>query len=374
MRIVQIANFVHERSGGIRTALDALGAHYAACGHDVMTIRPGSRHDLRRDSRGRTHVQLPGAALPGSGGYRLLVRRARVGAVIASWRPDVVEVSDRTTLSWLGEFSHQLGASAIMISHERLDLVLGDHVRAPMAMRRATDWHRRRTVDGFDLVVCASQFAATEFDANDVERAVVPFGVDLDRFHPDHRHSITRSASGHRVMLVSRLSREKQPILAVAAVAELRRRGRDIELLVAGDGPLRAELCSRAAESGGVHVLGHVSDRAHLAALLADADAVISPGPRETFGLAALEALASGTPVVAVDDGALPELLVPGAGVTCRPDARSFADGVAAVLGGDRRGQRVAARARAEQFTWDRAGESLLEHYDVLRRRRRNAA
>ena len=54
MRIVQVANFVHERSGGIRTALDAIGAHYTASGHSVMTIRPGQRYELVVDPSGRT--------------------------------------------------------------------------------------------------------------------------------------------------------------------------------------------------------------------------------------------------------------------------------------------------------------------------------
>lgn len=372
MRIVQIANFVHERSGGIRTAVDALGAHYTAAGHQVMTIRPGHRHDLRSDGAGRVNVQLPGTLLPRSGGYRMLLRRSRVGAVVASWRPDIVEVSDKTTLVWLGPFAHSLGAASVLISHERLDLVAGDHVGAPAVMRRAAGWHQRHLVGGFDLVVCASRFAADEFvGLPGMRRAVVPLGVDLDLFHPERRHAITRPRLPYRVMLVSRLTREKQPLAAVHAVEELRWRGWDVELLVAGDGPLRTEMARLGA---GVHLLGHLDDRLHLAALLADADAVISPGRRETFGLAALEALAAGTPIVAVDEGALPELLVPGAGVICRLDARSLADGLVAVLAGDRDVQRAEARGRAEQFRWDRAGDVLLEHYRALTARRGLAA
>ncbi len=82
--------------------------------------------------------------------------------------------------------------------------------------------------------------------------------------------------------------------------------------------------------------------------------------------MAALEALASGTPLVAVDEGALSELVVPGAGVTCRLDADSFADGLSRILGGDRHAQRVAARARAEQFQWNHSGHALLGRYETL--------
>lgn len=370
MRIVQVANFVHDTSGGIRTALDALGTLYVDAGHEVMTIRPGARHHMRSDGVGRVAVVLPGAPLPRSGGYRLLVRRGPLAALIASWRPDVVEVSDKTTLGWVGPFARTLGAASVLYSHERLDLVMGDHLRAARLARWAAGWHQRRFVDGFDLVVCASRFAAAEIEAlTDVERAVVPLGVDLELFHPDRRHSITRARRPYRAMLIGRLGRDKQPLIAAHAVSELRWRGKDIELVVAGDGPLRRRMTALGAEAG-VRMLGHVSDRAHLAALMADADAVISPGRRETFGLAALEALASGTPLVAVDEGALPELLAPGAGTTCRLDANSFADGLDRILAGDRGAQRLAARARAEQYQWRRSGHALLERYDTLVGRR----
>jgi alpha-1,6-mannosyltransferase len=374
MRIVQVANFVHDTSGGIRTALDALGSLYVDAGHEVMTIRPGPRHHMQRDGIGRVAVVLPGTPLPASGGYRLLVRRAPLAAIIASWRPDVVEVSDKTTLGWVGSLARELGAASVLFSHERLDLVMGDHLRAARLMRRAAGWHQRRFVDGFDLVVCASQFAAAEFDTlTDVKCAIVPLGVDLELFHPDRRHSITRPCRPFRAMLVGRLTRDKQPLIASQAVSELRWRGIDVELVVAGDGPMRRKLTAVGATTG-VRMLGHVRDRVHLAALIADADAVISPGRRETFGLAALEALASGTPLVAVDEGALSELVVPGAGVTCRLDADSFADGLSRILGGDRRAQRVAARARAEQYQWNRSGRALLERYETLVGRRRLSA
>ncbi len=68
-------------------------------------------------------------------------------------------------------------------------------------------------------------------------------------------------------------------------------------LVVAGDGPLRRPLQASAARLP-VRFLGHVASRESLAKLLATADVVIAPSPAETFGLSALEALASGTPVV----------------------------------------------------------------------------
>lgn len=359
MRIVQVANFVHPGSGGVRVVIEELSAQYAARGHDVMSIQPGDRYRLTQDDQGRVRVQVPGVPLPGSGGYRLLVRRRPLEAIIASWRADLIEVHDTSTLTWLGAAGHAQGATTVLFVHERLGLVLGDHLRrGGNGALRTARWHHRRAVRHFDHVVAPSRFAAAEVEGL-AEAVVVPWGVDARRFHPDLRHRAGQRGGRRRVMLVSRLSREKRPLLAVSAIAELRRRGHDVELVVAGDGPLRADV----AEGDGVVALGHVTDRDQLAALIADADAVVCPGPRETFGLAALEALACGTPVACIGPAAISELLAPGAGVGCaaRPDA--LADGLERLLLGDRAAQRRAARARAEQFTWDAAASSLLAWY-----------
>lgn len=122
----------------------------------------------------------------------------------------------------------------------------------------------------------------------------------------------------------------------------------------------------RAAAGLPVEFVGPVSDRVRLATMIASADAVISTGPHETFGLAALEALACGTPIVANPAGALRELLVIGAGVVAGRTAEGFADALSLVLLADREVQRCVARERAEQFGWDRAGTAFLELYQGL--------
>jgi glycosyl transferase family 1 len=97
--------------------------------------------------------------------------------------------------------------------------------------------------------------------------------------------------------------------------------------------------------------LGFVSRRTDLAKLLASSDVSLAPGPHETFGLAALEALASGTPVVVSHSSALPEIVLPSCGSAVANDARAFADAVCRLLDTPQRSRRAAARARAEQFS-----------------------
>jgi alpha-1,6-mannosyltransferase len=109
-----------------------------------------------------------------------------------------------------------------------------------------------------------------------------------------------------------------------------------------------------------VTFLGFVPDRARLATLLASADVSLAPGPHETFGLSALEALASGTPVVVSASSALPEI-VGGSGASVLDSPASFAAGVSTVLAAEEGSRRAAARERAEQFGWPESVGRMLD-------------
>ena len=108
----------------------------------------------------------------------------------------------------------------------------------------------------------------------------------------------------------------------------------------------------------------HISDRAVLARLLATADVVIAPGPVETFGLSALEALASGTPVVVSSRSALPDI-VGQAGLTTEDDDASCADAVASLLEREVTGRRRLARQQAERYGWPAAVGGFLDAHGL---------
>jgi alpha-1,6-mannosyltransferase len=225
-------------------------------------------------------------------------------------------------------------------------------------------------------VVCTTGFAEREFvriGARNVVRA--PLGVDLAERHPALRDPRVRARHARvdetLLLMCSRLSVEKRPGTALDTLEALLRRGRRAVLVVAGDGPLRPRLEQRARERAlPVTFLGHVSGRAPLGALQACAAVCLAPGPAETFGLAALEAMACGTPVVASASSALPEVIGP-AGATAGDGGEAFADAVEALLARAEPQRRRAARARAERFGWDTSVAGFLAAHDapVLSRR-----
>ncbi|MFC8846373.1 MULTISPECIES: glycosyltransferase [unclassified Micromonospora] len=362
MRIVRLANFVAEQSGGLRTALHQLGAGYLAAGHEPVLVVPDARRTDSRHPYGRL-VTLPGPTVPGSGGYRVLAGRRDVARLLDSLAPDRLEVSDRSTLRWAGDWARVNGVPSVMVSHESLTGLLAQWGVPRRAVRPLADRLNAATVRAYDRVVCTTAWAAEEFrriGAPDVP--LVPLGVDLATFHPARADPVLREryADHTEILLVhcARLSPEKRPHLAVDALAALRRRGVPAVLVMAGDGPLRPALTRRAADLP-VHFTGFLPGRLAVAALLASADAVLAPGPVETFGLSGLEALACGTPVVANAASALPEVLGP-AGVAAAGSPGAIAAAVSRLLAIPEAHRRATARARAERFGWPAAVAGFL--------------
>jgi len=146
---------------------------------------------------------------------------------------------------------------------------------------------------------------------------------------------------------------------SVDTAAALHASGTRTRLVVVGDGPRRDAL-ERRARGLPVTFLGHVARRDDVADLLASADVSLAPGPHETFGLAALEALASGTPVVVSARSALGEIVRPGCGAAVEDHAPAFADAVRGLLDTAEPARRGAARTRAEDYPWRAAVDGML--------------
>ncbi|GAY16943.1 glycosyltransferase [Mycobacterium sp. shizuoka-1] len=362
MRVAQVANFYGPRSGGLRTAVDRLGAEYCAAGHEVFLIVPGSGASHTELPSGVVRITVPARQIPFTGGYRAVLP-APVTALLERLAPDAIEVSDRFTLRSLGRWGAQRGVTTVMISHERLDRLTGQLLPRRLA-RRLADVANRRTAANYDTVLCTTAFAREEFDRIGATNVMtVPLGVDLDMFHPRRFCPLARSrrAAPDQLLLVhcGRLSVEKRADRSIDALAALRHSGVDARLVIVGDGPMRARLQRQAARLP-VDFTGFVDSRDAVARLLATADVALAPGPHETFGLAALEALACGTPAVVSRTSALTEILTSDSGACADNDPRAIAAAVAGIIDRPEHHRRFCARRRAETFTWRRSASGML--------------
>jgi alpha-1,6-mannosyltransferase len=362
MRVVQVANFYGPRSGGLRTAVDRLGAEYCAAGHEVYLLVPGAEPDTRRLPSGVRRISLPARQIPFTGGYRA-VFPGPVVALLERLEPDALEVSDRLTLRSLGPWGRRHDVATVMISHERLDRLVAQLLPRRLA-RMIADQANRRTAANYDAVVCTTAFAREEFDRIHAPNVVtVPLGVDLEQFHPSRRCAQVRSrwAQPGQTLLVhcGRLSVEKHAHRSIDAIAALQDSGIDARLVIVGEGPMRARLERQAARLP-VDFTGFVGCRDTVASILASADVALSPGPHETFGLAALEALACGTPAVVSNTSALAEILTDDSGAAADNDPGAIAQAVTSIISRPERLRRDDARRRAEQFPWPRSAAGML--------------
>ncbi len=366
VHICQLANFYGPTSGGIRTAIDQLSMRYALAGHRCSLIVPDALTGVVERPH-RTEYRIAAPLVPGLGGYRMIVEPALVRALLDDLRPDVIELSDKSTL--LRPAIQASASAVVLISHERLDAVLGQRLRWLPGRERGVVGFNRWIARRVDAVVAASGFAASEFDGliepDRLRR--VSLGIDLDDFRPVwpvHRSTV-REARPPLIVAAVRLSGEKRPGLLVDASRALLADGIRHRFDVYGDGAMRRRLQSLA-RGLPMTFHGHVGDRSTLARAMAEADVAVAPGPHETFGLAALEMLASGTPVVVPRSGALPELVTPGTGAISAMDGASFAAAIRSLLSGDRNEQRTRCRARAEQFGWDHTADDLLGVHEAV--------
>lgn len=363
MRIAHVANFYGPQSGGLRTTMHALGRGYLDRGYEYLMVVPGARNADVYTPYGR-RIEVASSLLPMSGGYRVITRPSWVREILDEYRPHALEVSDRTTLRGLGAWGTGEGIPTTFIAHERAEDAVRAHVPRGLAnampLRAIIDAHHRQIYADFGSIVCTTAYAGHEFARIGVPVTRVPLGVDLQQFHPRWRsHSLRRLLSPDAellVVLASRLSPEKRCDLAIDAVKLLAARGISVRLVVAGAGASERSLRERAADAP-VTFLGFQSDRHELARVLATADVVVAPGPIETFGLAALEALASGTPVVVNAGSALPEV-VGTAGIPACGTPQAFAEAILEARLLDER--RIRARARAEEFPWTATVDGML--------------
>ena len=180
------------------------------------------------------------------------------------------------------------------------------------------------------------------------ERVVVtPLGVD-EAFAPGD------AAADSYVLLVGAIERRKNPLAAARAAREVGRR------LVAA-GPVRDRSLARQLEEEGVDLRGYVS-KDELASLYRGAACLVFPSRYEGFGLPVVEAMASGTPVVAAPDAALREVAGDAAVFA---SADELADGIRRALA-ERDRLAAAGLERARLFTWDETARRTLAVYREL--------
>lgn len=349
--VCDVAVFYAERSGGIRTYLNEKALFASRTGaFEHHLVVPG-KHE--RHQRGRH--ELRSLQLAASNGYRVPLGGRALRETLRAVRPDVVILHDPfwRPLSVTRE-AHRLGAAVVAVHHASPALHAAgipgpDAIYLP-ALRRIYQ-HAYEHVDAVMSTVDPKP------DSGRSAAIKLHFGVD-PAFRPGP------AERGEHLLYVGRVSLEKRiyDILDAMAMGQWAR-----PLRIVGDGPARGLIEARARRMGladRVELVPFVADRRALARLYREAACVVAPGPHETFGLAVLEAAASGARVVACSSTPAAALAQPLVETFTPKDPGDLARAIERALATP--ADPAAAAALGTSMSWERVFESEMHELKRL--------
>jgi alpha-1,6-mannosyltransferase len=408
VKTLHLTNSWHETSGGIATFYRALIAEANRRGHEIRLVVPADADRVEQVGEfGRIyHVMSPKASL--NSNYRViypsqfLSPQSRLQSILASELPDLIEISDKYTLNYLAALLRMglvktvdYRPVVVGLSQERMD----DNVRAyfggiPFAQKFCSIYMKWVYFPFFDHHIANSEYTAEELrsaaQGHLVPRQtwIRPMGVDLSHLSPNRRRNDLRrrllqnfGADENAILLLyaGRLVPEKHLSLLFDLLAHLAKDDqRDYRLLVVGDGIERAQWERKCATEmpGRAFFFGHIRDKNVLADIYANSDVFVHPNPCEPFGIAPLEAMASGLPLVAPNRGGVISYANMENAWTVEANVESFAFAVTeaatnAIVAAERTTKAVAA---AHQYDWKSVAPTFLELYEELNRLSTEAA
>jgi alpha-1,6-mannosyltransferase len=400
IKTLHLTNAFHASSGGISTFYMAMLQEANRQQREMRLLVPGAEDRVEQVGKhGRVYFVRAHTA-PLNGSYRCiyptqyLCPQDTMRRILREERPDVIEICDKYNLHFLGGMIREnllkdLDFRPVMLglSCERMDENVAAYVGNSVFHRLFCRWYMHWLYfPFFDHHLAVSEHAAAELltasTSHRVSRGIWirPMGVDALRFSPARRSEGLRrqllqqsQALPETTLLLyaGRLAPEKNLPLLLEMMQSLENDGsHDYRLLIVGDGMERERLenLAREAAPGKISFMGHIADRERLAEIYASCDLFVHPNPREPFGIAPLEAMASGLPLVGANSGGLTTFANDANAWLAEPDGQSFAAAVRRALD-DEKGRREKARAAletADRNRWDSAACAYFNLYDAI--------
>lgn len=377
MKLCDLALYSPEATSGVRTYISSKIDYIAqrpAIEHVVIV--PGAEPGERLVRRSKV-ITVPGLKSPYPG-VRIGANIPRIAGLVERERPDVIELNCQYSLPW---------AAFLATRRSRAPIVGVYHTDVPACARH---WARHagaaiasgveRIVEVYERLIyshCTVTIILNPAMRERVERLhprrieCLPCGVDVEVFDPRQRDEAYRRRLGigpHQTALIyaGRLSPEKELDVLWAAFAQLP--SNDYALIIAGGGPDANAVAARAAARRNVIYAGDIASRAELARVFASADVFVIPGRYETFGMATLEALSSGLPVVGIRESGTATVVPSDLGIlTPAGDPSALAAAIAQVAAWPREAMRDASHAFAvKSYSWDRVFDRYFDVYRGL--------
>jgi glycosyltransferase involved in cell wall biosynthesis len=287
---LKIAFLAH--AGSVHTRRWSLGL--ASRGHNLRIL---TQSDLLGHPEG-----IPTDYLPGRNSLAYFRNIPRVKKILADFDPDIVHAHYATGYGLWGYMQNAAPLVLTVWGTDIADAIEGKIMIAPIV---------RRALKKARLITGASKFLLEQtaaFEPSVRDKLVrIPFGVKINRPEP-----VALKKDGPvKIIFAKQFYPVYAPEMVIRGFAEAVRSVADMQLLMIGGGPLQEEMQGLVKVLNldrSVEIRGWV-EMTEAEALIAEADIMVMPSQRESFGVAALEAVAAGLPVIATRVGGIPEIV-----------------------------------------------------------------
>lgn len=332
----------------------------------------GWRYWGSEDTLKRNGVQLHGVASPPStlyvdGRRSILPALSFAYHLVRPLRREDFDVLDCQQFPYFPSFASKLGAlrkksTMVLTWHEVWGQYWYDYLGYKGFAGKLIEESLAHLPDRHVAVSKRTQHDAESLGAD--SPTLVPNGVDLNRIS-----EISPADEDIDVLFAGRLIESKNVSLLLEAIGIITETHPSIRCSIVGEGPERETLQSKISELGiedNVSIEDFHESHDEVVALMKAADTFVSPSRREGFGLTALEALASGTPVVTVNAprNAAQDLVDDGTtGFVCDETASDLAT---AIIASRRKLKGTACVAAAKPYDWDVITDRVTTVYEEV--------
>lgn len=376
MRIAILTETFLPATDGVVTRLRHTIRELIRTGDEVMVLTPRAK-GTPETYAGAEVVSFPSVAFPPYPQIRLAPPGPGVGRALRRFRPDVIHVVNPVLLGAGGVYYARRHRVPLVASYHTNIAAYAEYYNLGL-LKSFTRRVTRAIHNQANVNLCTSEAIRGYLEKEGIRRVRVwPHGVDSELFRPEKaseawRERLSGGEPRKRILaFVGRVAPEKN----IGQLRGVLDRVPETRMAIIGDGPARE--ATEREFAGTPTVFTGMLQGEELAGALASADAFIFPSTTETLGMAMIEALASGVPVLAAHSGASEEVVGHGA------DGLLFESGseedlvqkTCRMLDDVELRRRLSknARAAAERRDWTAATRSLREFYDDARVERRSS-
>jgi len=350
-------------------------------GHEIVIFAPSSPEGLVNGINDRV-IWLPARRFGSYSGYRVPIYPSAVVSAVRKEAPDIIH-SHGISFAGIQALiaSRQTGIRNVLTYHTMVTEAAGYYYPPIMpldVMIRLAWVYQKNYLHRPHAVIVPTKAIKDELVSHGIRARrweIIPTGIDCRRFSPKKRDDALLERYGLKgkkvILTVGRLAREKNIDLIIRGFSELTKLRDDAYLLIVGKGPAERDFKSLVANlnlADRVRFAGFIPDE-ELPRFYASCDAFVIASRFETQGLVALEAMASGRPVVGINFRAIPEIIEDRVnGYLFDNDPVSLAKALDLAVD-DKDRVSSAARTTAENYCIENCTAKLIDLYSELSRK-----